>query len=163
MMQVCTPPTMPVPPPSDVDVSPGLKIESRNAGAKVEYYLVPFQQGTTAELRPRAIALMLAAGFILLIACANLAGLTLVRMARRSTEVATRLALGASSWQIKRQLWIENLLLACIGGAAGVGGTAERRRPRRLIQSYFVHAPRNAPENFVVISWSFIIIFSQPV
>jgi predicted permease len=97
------------------------QIENRNAGANVEYYLVPFQQGTTAELRPRAIALMLAAGFILLIACANLAGLTLVRMARRSAEVATRLALGASSWQIKRELWIENLLLAGIGGAAGVG------------------------------------------
>ena len=55
---------------------------------------------------------MLAAGFILLIACANLAGLTLVRVLRRTPEVATRLALGASRWQIQRQFWIENLLLA---------------------------------------------------
>src|SRR5579885_1338844 len=63
---------------------------------------------------------MLAAGFILLIACANLAGLTLVRMLRRTPEIATRLALGASRWQVQRQLWIENLLLAFAGGAAGV-------------------------------------------
>ena len=63
---------------------------------------------------------MLAAGFILLIACANLAGLTLVRMLRRTPEMATRLALGASGWQIQRQLWIENLLLAIAGGLAGV-------------------------------------------
>src|SRR5258708_35087092 len=63
---------------------------------------------------------MLAAGFILLIACANLAGLTLVRMLRRTPEFATRLALGASRWQIEKQLWAENLLLALAGGAAGV-------------------------------------------
>lgn len=63
---------------------------------------------------------MLAAGFILLIACANLAGLTLVRVLRRMPEIATRLALGASRWRIQKQLWIENLLLASVGGAAGI-------------------------------------------
>lgn len=97
------------------------RIESRNPGTKIQFYTVPFQKGVTSELRPRAIGLMAAAGFILLIACANLAGLTLVRMARRLPELATRLAIGASRWQILRQLWIENLLLACIGGIAGVG------------------------------------------
>jgi len=89
-------------------------------GAQVSYYSVPLQKGETATLRPQALALMLAAGFILLIACANLAGLTLVRMLRRTPEIATRLALGASRWQIQRQLWIENLLLAFAGGTAGV-------------------------------------------
>jgi predicted permease len=89
-------------------------------GAKATYYSVPLQKGQTAKLRPQVLALMLAAGFILLIACANLAGLTLVRMLRRASEVATRLALGASRWQIQRQLWVENLLLAFVGGAAGV-------------------------------------------
>ncbi|WP_254062424.1 ABC transporter permease [Acidobacterium sp. S8] len=91
-----------------------------NPGAQVSYYSVPLQKGETATLRPQVLALMIAAGFILLIACANLAGLTLVRMLRRTSEVATRLALGASRWQIQRQLWIENLLLAFIGGAAGI-------------------------------------------
>jgi predicted permease len=79
------------------------------------------QRGETDTLRPQVLALMLAAGFILLIACANLAGLTLVRMLRRGGEIATRLALGASGWQIQRQLWIENLLLAFLGAAAGIG------------------------------------------
>lgn len=97
------------------------QIESRNPGTRIQFYTVPFQKGVTSELRPQAIALMAAAGFILLIACANLAGLTLVRMARRLPEIATRLAVGASRWQILRQLWIENLLLASIGGIAGVG------------------------------------------
>ena len=91
-----------------------------NPGAQVTYYSVPLQKGETATLRPQALTLMLAAGLILLIACANLAGLTLVRMLRRTPEVATRMALGASSWQIQRQLWVENLLLAFVGGAAGV-------------------------------------------
>jgi macrolide transport system ATP-binding/permease protein len=97
------------------------QIESKNPGTKIAYYTVPLQRGMTAELRPRAIALMLSAGFILLIACANLAGLTLVRMSRRLPEIATRMALGASRWQIQKQLWLENLLLACIGGPAGIG------------------------------------------
>jgi predicted permease len=97
------------------------QIESRNPGTKVMFYTVPLQKGKTAELRPRAVALMFAAGFILLIACANLAGLTLVRMSRRLPEIATRMALGASRWQILKQLWLENLLIACIGGVAGLG------------------------------------------
>jgi len=91
-----------------------------NPGAQVTYYSVPLQKGETATLRPQALTLMVAAGFILLIACANLAGLTLVRVLRRTPEVATRLALGASHWQIQKQLWVENLLLAVVGGMAGV-------------------------------------------
>jgi macrolide transport system ATP-binding/permease protein len=97
------------------------RFEKNNPGAQVTYYSVPLQKGETDSLRPQVLALMLAAGFILLIACANLAGLTLVRMLRRTSEVATRLALGASSWQIQKQFWIENLLLALLGGAAGIG------------------------------------------
>jgi len=91
-----------------------------NPGAQVTYYSMPLQKGQTAALRPQVLTLMLAAGLILLIACANLAGLTLVRMLRRTPEVATRLALGASPWQIQKQLWVENLLLALVGGTAGV-------------------------------------------
>jgi len=88
--------------------------------AQVSYYSVPLQKGQAATLRPQLLTLMLAAGFILLIACANLAGLTLVRVLRRTPEVATRLALGASRWQIQKQLWVENFMLALVGGTAGV-------------------------------------------
>jgi len=97
------------------------RYESVDAGARVTYYSVPLQKGQTDSLRPPVLALMLSAGFILLIACANLAGLTLVRMLRRTAGVATRLALGASSWQIQRQFWVENLLVALVGGAAAIG------------------------------------------
>ena len=90
-------------------------------GARVSFRCVALQHGQTAALRPQVTALMIASGFILLIACANLAGLTMVRIARRTPEMATRLALGGSRWQIQRQLWIENLLLAFLGGTAGVG------------------------------------------
>ncbi len=96
------------------------RFQQSNPGAQLTYYLVPLQEGVTTKLRPQALGLMLAAGFILLIACANLAGLTLVRMIRRSREIATRLALGASRWQILRQLWTESLLLALLGGGAGI-------------------------------------------
>jgi macrolide transport system ATP-binding/permease protein len=91
-----------------------------NPGARVAYYLVPLQAGVTRALRPQVLGLMLSAGFILLIACANLAGITLVRMLARSREIATRLAIGASQWQIQKQLWIENVLLAAIGGTAAI-------------------------------------------
>jgi predicted permease len=91
-----------------------------NPGAQVSYYSVPLQKGQASTLRPQVLGLMLAAGLILLIACANLAGLTLVRVLRRTPEVATRMALGASRWQIQKQLWTENLLLAIVGGIAGV-------------------------------------------
>lgn len=89
-------------------------------GGHVSYYTVPLQQGQAEPLRGPVLALMAAVGFILMIACANLAGLTLVRISRRSPEFATRLALGASRWDILRQLWTEGLVLAAIGGGAGI-------------------------------------------
>jgi predicted permease len=108
-------------------------------GAQVTYYSVPLQKGETDSLRPQVLALMLAAGFILLIACANLAGLTLVRMLRRAPEVATRLALGASRWQIQKQFWIENLLLALVGGVVGIGiGLAALRGLLLLLPEHFL-------------------------
>jgi predicted permease len=112
---------------------------AQSPGAKVSYYSVPLQTGETAELRPQVLTLMLAAGFILLIACANLAGLTLVRMLRRAPEMATRLALGASRWQIQRQLWVENLLVAFVGGGAGVAvGFVALRGLLMLLPEHFL-------------------------
>ena len=96
-------------------------MEQHNPGSKYKYYLVPLQKGQTAKFRPKALALMVAAGLILPIACANLAGLAVVRMMRRVPDVATRLALGATRWQIQKQLWVEYLLLGVTGGVAGIG------------------------------------------
>ena len=83
-------------------------------------YVEPLQRDLAGDLRDEVRVLMLAVGFILLIACANLAGLTLVRISRRTQEIATRLALGAGRWTVLGQLWTENLLLALIGAGAGI-------------------------------------------
>jgi predicted permease len=88
---------------------------------RVWYFPSPLNFYAGSAMREQTQALMLAVGFILLIACANLAGLMLARIHRRTPEIATRLAMGATRGRILRQLWIENLVLALAGGAAGVG------------------------------------------
>src|SRR5262249_3919779 len=106
---------------------------------QVTYYSVPLQKADTETLRPQVLAVMLAAGFILFIACANLAGLTLVRILRRRSEIATRLALGASGGQIQRQLWMESLLLTLLGGVAGIAmGMAALRGLLLLLPEHFL-------------------------
>jgi macrolide transport system ATP-binding/permease protein len=94
---------------------------ARNPGFSFRLQGVPLQQSQAEALRPAVFGLMVAVGFILLIACANLAGLALVRAGRRSGEMATRMALGGSFFALVRQLWTENIVLALLGGAAGLG------------------------------------------
>ena len=117
----------------------GIYEMSGDRRASLAYHSVPLQKGQTDSLRPKVLALMLAAGLILLIACANLAGLTLLRMLRRTSEVATRLALGASSWQIQQQFWIENLLVALLGGLVSIGvGYLALRQLLLLLPEHFL-------------------------
>ena len=81
----------------------------------------PLAEDTVAQARPLLRMLFLAVAVVLFIACANLAGLLLVRVLRRRREIAVRLALGASGRAVVRQMLIETLLLSFTGALLGLG------------------------------------------
>ena len=90
--------------------------QSGQRGIQLESY----QKWLAGDLRTSLLVLFGAVGFLLLIACANLASLVMARTSARQREVSIRLALGADRWQLLRQFVSESLMLALIGSAAGL-------------------------------------------
>src|SRR5215472_7275175 len=99
--------------------------------AGFHFRLEPIHAHLVSEVRPAILALMGATIFLLLIACANVANLLLVRASLRVREFAVRAAMGATWWSLARQILAEAFLLAIAGGLAGLGlawlGLAELR------------------------------------
>ena len=97
-----------------------LEAEYPEANQKTGFLVQPLADRVTGQIRPALVALASGVGFVLLIACANIALLSIARASGRRRELATRIALGAGRGRIVRQLVTESLVVAAVGGLAGL-------------------------------------------
>ncbi len=143
-----------------VRLKPGVKFEQANALVQVlsdrvrngtdraaayskdsawGMFIVPFTDYIAGNTKTPMLVLLGAVGFVLLIACSNIAGLMLARASGRGREIAVRAALGANRWDLIRQTLAESLVLAFLGAAAGLALAFAG------VRALLVFAPENSP------------------
>jgi putative ABC transport system permease protein len=101
-----------------------LEAEYPKTNTKRSAYLEPLHETAVGQVRSTLWAVFGMVGLVLLIACANVANILLTRATERGQELAVRSALGAGRGHLVRQLGTESLMLACLGGAAGIAVAA---------------------------------------
>jgi len=120
--------------------------EAYSAGAGFSVSVTALKEQLTARARPVLLLLLATAFFVLFIACANIANLTLTRVLRRDQELAIRVSLGGSRWALRRQLLAESLLLSVAGAGVGLLHRLVERRPLQHVRGQLhVQSVRDQP------------------
>ncbi|HYK58351.1 MAG TPA: ABC transporter permease [Bryobacteraceae bacterium] len=117
-------------------------------------FAAPFTDFIAGDTKTPMLVLLGAVGFVLLIACSNIAGLMLARASGRVREAAVRAALGASRWDLIRQTLAESLLLALAGAGIGLGVAFAGIRALLLL------APQDAPVSLDVRLDATVLLFT---